>query len=107
MLGALRAYNTELHLIPLGPPYWSAIAYHPADFVLIDGRHRKACAEAIKFLTDPPSAILWDDAQRDWYQCSMHFDGYGHRDFADDIHPPRTSRLFVRRDGSLAHWLDA
>jgi len=106
---ASAVHAVSVYHVPLGADYWSTIAdATPApDLVLIDGRHRKACAEAILKLPQPPAAILWDDAQRDWYQCSMHFDGYQHRDFLDEVHPPRMSRLFVRTDGPLAHWLTA
>lgn len=98
------AKNVTLHYELLGPSYWLRIHMVQADFVLIDGRHRKACAEQVKQHTYLPAAILWDDAQRDWYQCGMHFDGYEHRDFLDTEHP-RISRLFVRTDGPLVHWL--
>lgn len=97
-----RPENASIYRHSFWPDYYEAIFGYYPDFVLIDGRRRKACAAACR-LVQPP-AILWDDAQRDYYQCSMHFDGYGHRDFLDTEHP-RVSRLFVRTDGPLAHWL--
>lgn len=81
---------------PLGESYWNAIEPFMPDLVVIDGRHRKRCAELA--LRKLPEMILWDDVQRDWYQCVADVlkKCYRHVDFADAIAPPRVTRLYTR-----------
>lgn len=88
--------NTELSLIPLGEDYWGALLkIKPSpDVVLIDGRHRKRCAEITAQIKPP--MVIWDDAQRDWYQCCMPlFKNYAAVDFHDSEQTHRITRLFM------------
>lgn len=98
--------NSEISFIPLGPMYWNAIAGFAPDFVVIDGRHRKRCAEAVSRLPNKPAAILWDDAQREWYQCSMGlFDDYKRIDFRCVENKDRITRILVHPEGKFKHWI--
>lgn len=97
--------------IPLGEKYWLSINWEPQtpDFVVIDGRHRKRCAEEIFHLPELPSAILWDDSQRSWYQAGMTLfqeSDWGKLDFQCDLGGGRVTRIYVNKNGKLKGWLE-
>jgi hypothetical protein len=97
-------HNATLNILPLGDSYWNAVLQYRPDFVVIDGRHRKRCAWATASLK--PDAVLWDDAQREYYQCCMGlFDEYERKDFVCDVAAPKMARLFIRRDGKFKDWI--
>ena len=91
--------------------YWDMIRFFRPDIVVIDGRHRKACAEQVAKMSPLPSLVIWDDAQRDYYQCSMGLFGSGwtRKDFVGgqpgDLETNKTTRLFIRQDGLFKGWL--
>lgn len=98
--------------ISLSSNYWNIAPYVRADIVVIDGRHRKACAEQVAKLDPLPSLVIWDDAQRHWYQCSMGLfpsDRWAVKDFVGgqpgDQEKDKTTRLFIRRDGMFQSWI--
>lgn len=98
--------NAQLAFVPLGPMYWNAIAGFEPEMVVIDGRHRKRCAESVSKLKTKPAVVLWDDAQRDWYQCCMPlFAEYKQVDFQCVENKDRITRIFIHPDGKLKHWL--
>ncbi len=77
-------------LVP-GGEYSTEVTRHqdtPFDIVVIDGRDRVNCAKATMSLKQRPSAIIWDNSERERYQegCDLltangyrriDFDGFG------------------------------
>lgn len=97
--------NVKIDRVDLGKNYITSVyLYHP-DLVLIDGRNRKACAQSVREIS--PDAIIWDDAQREYYQCTMGIfdEDYKHRDFVCDVAAPKMARLFVRKGGRFEDWI--
>ncbi len=88
-----------------GSHYANQVLSTRPDLVLIDGRNRKLCAEAV--LKCRPDIVIWDDAERTYYQCVLGlFDiDYKHRDFVCDVAAPKMARLFVRKGGRFEAWI--